>query len=106
MDAASEIGRTPLSRQHICPEYEDEQADAGWNCRTRLARLHSKVQKGTGKNIYFCSSADREEDWKLYPVGRFSSLYVMTIQSQYFQRAFFILIKVCVRKERRTLIGP
>ena len=29
MDAASELGRNPVSKHHIQPEYRDEQADAG-----------------------------------------------------------------------------
>ena len=32
MDAAAEIGRNPLSKQHIQPGYGDEQADAGRDC--------------------------------------------------------------------------
>ena len=38
MDAAAEIGRNPVSKHQIQPEYRDEQADAGQDCRTRLAR--------------------------------------------------------------------
>ena len=29
MDAAAELGRNPVSKHHIQPEYRDEQADAG-----------------------------------------------------------------------------
>ena len=39
MDAAAEIGRNPVSRYKIQPEYGDEQADAGRDCRNRFARL-------------------------------------------------------------------
>ena len=38
MDAAAELGRNPVSKYQIQPEYGDEQADAGRDCRTRLAR--------------------------------------------------------------------
>ena len=38
MDAAAELGRNPVSKHHIQPEYGDEQTDAGRDCRTRLAR--------------------------------------------------------------------
>ena len=31
MDTAAEIGRNPVSKHWIQPEYGDEQADAGWN---------------------------------------------------------------------------
>ena len=48
---AAEIGRNPVSRHHnIQPEYGDEQADAGRDYRTRLARPNSQAQTGTGKN--------------------------------------------------------
>ena len=29
MDAAAELGRNPVSKHHIHPEYGDKQADAG-----------------------------------------------------------------------------
>ena len=38
MDAAAEIGRNLVSKHQIQPEYGDEQADAGRDSRTRLAR--------------------------------------------------------------------
>ena len=40
-DAAAELGRNPASKHQIQPEYVDEQADAGRDCRTRLARPDS-----------------------------------------------------------------
>ena len=36
MDAAAELGRYPVSKHQIQPEYGDEQADAGRDCRTRV----------------------------------------------------------------------
>ena len=41
MDAAAELGRNPVSKHQIQHEYGDEQADAGRDCRTRLARPNS-----------------------------------------------------------------
>ena len=41
MDAAAEIGRDPVSKHQIHPEYGDEQADAERDGRTRLARPNS-----------------------------------------------------------------
>ena len=38
MDATAELGRNLVSKHHIQPEYGDEQADAGRDCRNRLAR--------------------------------------------------------------------
>ena len=49
MDAAAELGRNPVSKHQIQPEYGDEQADAGRDCRTRLARPNSQARPGTGK---------------------------------------------------------
>ena len=42
MDAAAELGRNPGSKHQVQPGYGDEQADAGRDCRTRLARPSSQ----------------------------------------------------------------
>ena len=49
MDAAAEIRRDPVSKHQIQPKYGDEQAEAGRDCRTRLARPNSQARTGTGK---------------------------------------------------------
>ena len=49
MDAAEELGRDPASKHQIQPEYRDEQADAGRDCRNP-----SRETKFSGTN------ADRE----------------------------------------------
>ena len=49
MDAAAEIGRNPVCKHQIQPEYGDEQADAGRDCRTRLARPNSQARTRIGK---------------------------------------------------------
>ena len=49
---AAEVGRNPIREHQIQPEYGDEQADAGRDGRTRLARPNSQAQMGTGK-YYF-----------------------------------------------------
>ena len=49
MDAAAELGGNPVSKHQIQPEYGDEQADAGRNCRTHLARRNSQARTETGK---------------------------------------------------------
>ena len=49
MDATTaEIGRDPVSKHQIQLEYGDEEADAGRDCRTRLARPDSQARTGTG----------------------------------------------------------
>ena len=47
--AGTELGRNPVSEHHIQPEYGDEQADAGRDCRTRLARPNSQARTRTEK---------------------------------------------------------
>ena len=49
MYAAAELGRNPVSKHQIQPQYGDEQADAGRDCRTRLARPNSQARTRTGK---------------------------------------------------------
>ena len=36
-DASTESGNNPVTKHQIPPEYGDEQAEAGWDCLTRLA---------------------------------------------------------------------
>ena len=48
-DAVAESGRNPVSKHQIQPEYGDEQADAGRDGRTYLARPNSQARTGTGK---------------------------------------------------------
>ena len=52
IDAAAELGRDPLSKHQIQPEYGDEQTDAGRDRRTRLARLNSQARTVTGKSLF------------------------------------------------------
>ena len=49
MDAAAELGRNPVSKHQIQPEYGDEQADAGRDCRNRLAIPNSQARTRTGE---------------------------------------------------------
>ena len=49
---AAEIGRNPVSKHQIQPEYEDEQADAGRDCRVRLERSNSQARTGTGIYLF------------------------------------------------------
>ena len=43
MDTTAELGRNAVSKHQIQPEYGDEQADAGRDCRNRLARSISQA---------------------------------------------------------------
>ena len=49
LDAVAELGRNSLSKHQIHPKYGEEQADAGRDCRNRLARPNSQAQTQTGK---------------------------------------------------------
>ena len=71
MDAAVELGENLVSMHQIQLEYEDKQADAGQNCRTRLGRPNSQAQTRTGKYSFPCL-ADHEQDWQPYPVDPYS----------------------------------
>ena len=53
MDAATELGRNPVSKHHIQPEYGDEQADAGRDCRNHLARPNSQASNGDREILIF-----------------------------------------------------
>ena len=53
MDAVAELGRNLVSKHQIQPEYGDGQADAGQDCRTRLARPNSQARTRTGKYSFF-----------------------------------------------------
>ena len=61
------------TRHQIQPEYGDEQADAGRDGWTRLARPNSQARTGTGE-YYFPCSADHEQDWQPYPVDPYSAI--------------------------------
>ena len=51
MDAAAELGRNPVSKHQIQPEYGDEQADAGRELNP------SRENTGTGEYYFPCSMA-------------------------------------------------
>ena len=53
MDAAAEFWRNPVCKHQIQPEYGDEQADAGRDCRNRLARPNSKARTRAGEYLFF-----------------------------------------------------
>ena len=56
MDAAAELGRNPVCKHQIQPEYGGEQADAGRDCPIRLARPNSQARTGAGKYSFFLFS--------------------------------------------------
>ena len=63
----AELGRNPVSKDQIQPEYGDEQADAERDCRQILRR-----ERGQGKKVNFPCSANHEQAWQRYPVDPYS----------------------------------
>ena len=96
MDAAAETGRNPVSKHHIQPEYGDEQADAGRDCRTRLARPNSQARTQTEGNIVFpCCSADHMQDWQPCPVINTLAICV-TITCIYVRLTRYVCMYICM----------
>ena len=48
-DAAAELGRDPVSSTRFSLSMENEQADAGRDCRAHRARPDSQARMGAGK---------------------------------------------------------
>ena len=71
MNATAELGRNPVSKHQIQPEYKDEQAD-GDGAAESVPRDHILRREGGRGNMYFPCSADHEQDWQLYPVDPYS----------------------------------
>ena len=71
MDATAELGRNPVNKHHIQPEYRDEHADAGRDGRPISREQIFRRERGQG-SINFSCSADHEEDGQPYPVDPYS----------------------------------
>ena len=52
LSLSNELGRNPASEHQIQPEYGDEQADAGRDCRDRLATKFSGTNADKGIVIF------------------------------------------------------
>ena len=51
---SAKLGRNPVSEHQIQPEYGDVQAEAGRDCRIRLAKPNSQARTRTGNNHFLC----------------------------------------------------
>ena len=71
MDAATEIGRNPVGKHQIQPEYRDEQADRDGTAGTVSRDQILRRERGQ-RNIRFPCSADHEQEWQPYPVDSYS----------------------------------
>ena len=65
MNAAAEIGRNPVRKPQIQPEYGDEQRDGTAEPISRDQIL--RRERGQGNTTFSCP-ADHEQDWEPYPV--------------------------------------
>ena len=75
MDAAAELGRNPVSKNQIQPEYGDEWADSGRDGTAEPVSRDQILRHARGQgNIHFPCSADHEQDWQPYPVDPYSSI--------------------------------
>ena len=75
MDAAAELGRNPVSKHQIQPEYGDEQADAGRDGTAEPVSRDQILRHARGQgNVHFPCSADHEQDWQPYPVDPYSAI--------------------------------
>ena len=80
MDAAAELGRNNSESEHqIQPEYGDEQADAGRDCRTRLAKPNSQARTNADREMFIfpVQLTTCRIDNLTYPVDPYSSCYIM-----------------------------
>ena len=86
MDADAELGRNPVSKHHIPPEYGEEQADSGRGCRTRLREQILRRECGQEiSDINVACSADDEQDWEPYPVDPYSTLAINICVTRHFR---------------------
>ena len=82
MDAAAEIGRSPVSKRHIQPECgENGQADAGRNALNPPRETIFSCANEDRKIFIFPCSADHEQEWQPCLVDPYSATYVMTIHT-------------------------
>ena len=72
MDAAAELGRNPVSKHQIQPEYGDEQAARGGTAEPVSRDQIPRHARGQG-NVHFPCSADHEQNWPPCPVDPYSA---------------------------------
>ena len=53
MDAAAEIGRNPVGKHQIQPEFENTQAYAGWNAEPVSRDQSLRRERGRGRRFIF-----------------------------------------------------
>ena len=75
MDAAAEIGKDPVSKHQIQPEYmENEPADAGRTTEPVSRDQILRRDRGQGNDHFPCLADHEEQDWQPYPVDQYSAI--------------------------------
>ena len=73
MDAAAELGRNPVSKHQIQPEYGVSRLTRNGTAEPVSRDQILRHARGQG-NIHFPCSADHEQDWQPYPVDPYSAI--------------------------------
>ena len=73
MDAAAELGRNPVSKHQIQPEYGVSRLTRDGTAEPMSRDQILRHARGQG-NIHFPCSADHEQDWQPYPVDLYSAI--------------------------------
>ena len=69
MDAAAELGRNPVSKHQIHPEYMKMSRLTRDKTAEPVSRDQIlKRERGQGNFVFPCSSGDHVQDWQPYPV--------------------------------------
>ena len=71
LDVTFKLGRNPVNKHHIQPEYGNEEADGGGSAEPVSPDPFLKRERGQG-NIFFQCSADHKQGWQPYPVDPYT----------------------------------
>ena len=75
MDAAAELGRNPVSKHQIQPEYVWRMNRLTRDGTTEPVSRDQILRHARGQgNVHFPCSADHEQDWQPYPVDPYSAI--------------------------------
>ena len=94
MDAVAELGRNPVSKHQIQPEYGDEQDGTAEPVSRR--QIFRCEQRGQG-SVHFSCSADHVQDWQPCPVDPYPSLLHIYVMAIHTKTSYATLYKECRR---------
>ena len=97
----AEPERNSVSKHQIRPEYGDEQADAGRDCRIRLVKQILRRERGQG-NINFSCLADNEQNWQPYPIDPYSCCMCVTYHTLHGPHPGVIFLEPSIWLEMRV----